>query len=938
MSKLLLIGWDAADWRTIRPLIAEGKMPHLKKLMDAGVHGNIATLSPPLSPMLWTSIATGKRPDKHGIYGFSEPDPHNGSVRPITNLSRKTKAIWNILNQSGKQSHVIGWWPSHPVEPINGVMVSNHYQRAPDDPKKPWPIQPGTIHPERLIKPLAKLRMNPRELGPEHILPFVPKAAEIDQKKDRRLSGIAKIIADCTSIHAAATATMQLEPWDFMAVYYDAIDHFGHGFMKYHPPRLPWINERDFELYQGVIEAGYRYHDMMLGTLLKLAGEETTVILMSDHGFHPDNLRPEHIPVEPAGPAEEHRHYGIFVMKGPDIKQGEAVHGASLLDVCPTILTHFDLPIGQDMDGKPLVTVFKNEPEPQHILTWDAVAGDDACHSREASIDPRESQEALKQLEALGYIDPLDDDKETQVKRCVRELNYNLARAQIDAQRFPEATKLLEALFLEWPEEFRFGIQLVRCYQQLDRITEARLLFEEIIKRKKEVAIKAREELKQRKAELDNTQKEPQKLSRKERYQLRELQAKANTNQRTIHLILGQLLQAEGKHEEALQHIKQAEQKGSLKNTFYNQLGQAYLNLKQWDNAFDAFKRALQIEPDNATTRLGLARALLQKRRNLEAASEALASTELIYQNAQAHLTLGIALQRCRKVKYAIQAFEVSLSQNPNLIEAHRRLAHLYNKHRPDPEKVELHRNQIASIKKRARARKAANKKIKPIDFSAHSTQPPSEKPKTKPQALNPDTLPAPNPHLSKTISIVTGLPRSGTSMIMQMLNAGGVPALTDGQREADTDNPKGYFELELVKGLKKDNTWLKHAQGRLIKVVIQLIPHLPSQHSYKFVFIERDIDEVITSQTSMLKRLNETGANLSAEDLKEIYQQQIRTVKHTLAQNNHDVLYLQHRQCIEAPTQVAEQLNDFYQGILDPTLMSQQIDPSLHRNRKASE
>mgnify|MGYP003334178079 FL=1 len=102
-KKLLLIGWDAADWKVIDALMAEGKMPALQRMIQQGTSGNLRTLQPPLSPMLWTSIATGKRPFKHGIYGFTEPTPKGDAVQPITNISRTSKAIWNILNQNDHQ-------------------------------------------------------------------------------------------------------------------------------------------------------------------------------------------------------------------------------------------------------------------------------------------------------------------------------------------------------------------------------------------------------------------------------------------------------------------------------------------------------------------------------------------------------------------------------------------------------------------------------------------------------------------------------------------------------------------------------------------------------------------------------------------------------------------------------------------------------------------
>ena len=165
-------------------------------------------------------------------------------------------------------------------------MVSNHFQRASAPLGKPWPMQPGTTNRVDLIEHLKDLRLHPAELDESHLLPFIPNAAKIDQQKDRRLESLAKIIADCTSIHAAATAAIQLEEWDFMGVYYDAIDHFCHAFMRYHPPRQDHIPEDDFEMYKDCVVGGYRYHDMMLGVLLALAGPDTTVILMSDYGCH----------------------------------------------------------------------------------------------------------------------------------------------------------------------------------------------------------------------------------------------------------------------------------------------------------------------------------------------------------------------------------------------------------------------------------------------------------------------------------------------------------------------------------------------------------------------------------------------------------------------------------------------------------------------------
>ena len=520
-GKVLLIGWDAADWKIIHRLVDGGKMPNMAGFIEEGVMGNLATLSPKLSPMLWTSIATGKRPFKHGILGFTEPDPHSGGIRPVSNISRKTRTIWNILSQTGRKCVVVGWWPSHPVEPINGVMVSNHYQRAVSPYGKPWPMKAGTVHPERLARNLAELRLHPQELEVGLVMNFVPGLAGIDQEKDRRIENLARIISDCTTINRAATAIMHHEPWDFTAVYYDSIDHFGHGFMNYHPPRLPWVDEKDFELYKNVVDSGYIYHDILLGTLLDKAGPETTVIIVSDHGFHSDHLRPRSIPREPAGPAVQHRPYGIMAVKGPGIKRDEIIYGASLLDICPTILAVMGLPVGEDMDGKPLINIFESPPDIKTIPCWDEVAGNDGGHPRDTVIDPVEAKEAIEQLIEVGYIDRPDENAEKAADECIRELRYNEARAYMDAGFYIKAIPILEEILEKWPDEYRFGIHLVSCYQTMERIRDARVLLEEIFQRKRKNARKAAKELKEYREKLKDGK--PEEPSREEQRRLRNL-------------------------------------------------------------------------------------------------------------------------------------------------------------------------------------------------------------------------------------------------------------------------------------------------------------------------------------------------------------------------------------------------------------------------------
>ncbi|MGH8101936.1 MAG: alkaline phosphatase family protein, partial [Chthoniobacterales bacterium] len=371
--KLLLVGWDAADWQMIHPLLDAGRMPNLKRVVESGVMGNLLTLQPILSPILWTSIATGKRAYQHGITGFVEPTPDGGALRPIASTTRKCKALWNILSQAGKRCHTIGWYTSHPAERINGICVSQQFSIAPASATpEHWPPQPNSVQPAEIAESLAELRLHPREVTGAMLSQFIPNISNLDQRDPqvrRLLSSFATRLAECISLHAVTTAAMEEMPWDFCTAYYETIDHIGHDFMQFHPPRMEHVRLDLFEAFQSIMATIYELHDQMLGRLIELARPDAHVMIVSDHGFLNDARRP----VGDVDPAEWHRNFGIFVLAGPGIKKDDIVHGATLLDIAPTILAMFGLPIGRDMEGKALVNAFEKPPELERIDSWEEV-------------------------------------------------------------------------------------------------------------------------------------------------------------------------------------------------------------------------------------------------------------------------------------------------------------------------------------------------------------------------------------------------------------------------------------------------------------------------------------------------------------------------------------------------------------------------------------
>jgi len=708
-KKVLLIGWDAADWKVINPLLDQGLMPTLDDFINHGVMGNIATLRPILSPMLWNSIATGKRAHKHGIHGFMEPDPQNGGIRPVSSTSRKVKAIWNILTQRGFKTHVLGWFAGHPAEPINGISVSDLFPYATAALDQPWPLPPGAVYPENLRDTFTQLRMHPAEVTEAAILPWIPRAAEIDQEKDKGLTSFAKILAENCSIHNAATWILQNEPWDFLAVYYNGIDHFCHGFMHFHPPRMDGIPEDKFEIYRDVVNGAYRFHDMMLQTLLDLAGPDATVLLVSDHGFHSDHLRPRGIPAEPAGPAVQHRPFGIVCIKGPNIQQDERIYGATLLDVTPTILTLFGLPVGSDMDGRVLVQAFEEPPQISRIPSWEQELGECGMHPSDLRMDPAAAQAVLQQFVALGYIQPPSEDQTKAVASAVREANYNLARDYLDCGRPDEALPLFEDLAKNDPKQSRFQMHLAQCYLALNRRDAAKQILESLITADlnppAEPASQAEVGAEAQPAVAAEVKAEEVASPDAIKDDATPTETKPPAPRPWADLLMGIIHFEEGNMDEALASLLKAEQSDPRLPNLHLRIGETYLRQKRTDDAGRAFQQALEIDGDSPEAHLGLAMVNLRKRENEAAAEQALLAVGLQHFLPLGHFYLGVALARMGHRQRATLAFETCLSMLPGLVAAHRWLAALHSQPGGDLDKAVRHRSLYAQLMQQRKTR-----------------------------------------------------------------------------------------------------------------------------------------------------------------------------------------------------------------------------------------
>lgn len=839
--KVLLIGWDAADWKIIEPLMAEGHMPTLKKFLSEGVHGNIATLQPVLSPMLWTSIATGKRAWQHGIHGFVELNSEGTDLQPMNNTSRKVKAIWNILNQHGYRSNVVGWWPSHPAEPINGAMVSNFFQKESNAYPPDWPLQEASIHPPELYEKLKSLRFHPAELTGAMVLPFIQKAAELEMQKDKVLQGTMRILSHATSIHNAATYLMENSEWDFMAVYHDAIDHWSHLAMKFHPPKQKHVDEEKFELYREIVKSGYRYHDMMLERYLALVDDDTTVILLSDHGFHSDNLRPTHLPKEPAAPAHEHRHFGILAMRGPQFKKGEAIYGSQLLDITPTLLQLYNLPVGRDMEGSVLVQAFKDKVDVESIDSWENVPGISGQHMMGSSESGEDAREGLKQLEELGYIEPMGPDKAKNIENTLRENRYNLSISYLDGGKYKEGCKLLEELWKEDREAMRYLDRLVRVYLKLNEIKKAQAVIDEALVKK---------------------EKSPR-----------------------VVFLEGMVQAAAGREVQALQTFDKLLKIAPTDVNLLNQVARVHRMKSRFLEAEAWFRKALEQDPNNVVSLTGIGLCLLKTEKYEEALDVLLESVEQLYSQPIAHLYIGEALRGLELWAESAQAFELCRRMMPSNGKVLHYLLELYADRLNQPELAKEIELEIEELQKEA-------------------------------------------------VVVVSGLPRSGTSLMMQMLEKAGIPILTDDKRQADKSNPRGYYELEATKRLKTDTTWINSAQGKAVKIVAPLLPGLPAKQRYKVVFMRRSLTEILVSQQVMLgKSKTEALRNFPLRLANNLQLQEDRAMQWMQQQPHVEFIELNYEQLMKRDKGVEDELSSLFEE-KEFSSIWEAVDDQLYRNK----
>lgn len=831
-TRTVLVGWSSGDWRVVSPLLDAGLLPHLAGLIDRGVCGNLASLWPDLPPLLWTSMATGKRPQRHGILGFAEPDDAGG-IRPVTRHGRLATPLWSIASRAGLESLVVNFGPTWPADPITGTLVSNRFVTAlPEVVRDPHAsIGPGLVHPETRAAALAASCAAAMRVPDEILRRFLPGLGTATVHA-AAVSIITAAVAEALAIAAMVRDLAAAGSWTLLAVRFSLVEQLADRFLMFHPPRGPGIDASAAAAYSGVIVAAHRLLDDLLGEIVAAAGSSACVAVTSDRGLPWTRLR---APQASAATRSRAAPCGIVTIAGPGITRDERIYGASILDVCPTLLRILGLPRGADMDGRVLDDAFMagSHGAADVIPSWD---------------EPQPAQPAIAAVPPAGTSDT--------VRLVLHQRALTLARCLVSAGDAGAAEPVLRGLVADRPGDVEAVTELAECLRCLDRAAEAVALLER-------------------------------------------LGTPAAADAPALDVLASMALLEAGRPADALARLRDTLARHGRRPDALVAVAQAEAALARYAEAEAASREALAGDPAHRPALVVLASALYRLDRYAEAAEAARAGLALQHFDPRLHLLMGTALAACGRPAAAVAALETAVRQAPGLVEAHERLATVHARQR---------RDFAAADSSRRAAREAAARAPASADHA-------------------PAASPAPR------IVVVSGLPRSGTSLMMQMLAAGGIPPLTDLARAADEDNPRGYLEFEAVTRLARDSSWIRCARGRAVKVICALVPALPPGHEYRLILMQRDMSEVLASQRAMLRRL---GAGPAAMDdqLRPAFARHLEQARAWCAAVGVPMLEVDHRTCLTAPAAVAARVAEFLGGHLDATAMAATVDASLWRHR----
>lgn len=408
-SRVLVLGLDGLDPQTVDLLMSEGRLPNLAKIRRDGAYGRLISQKPLLSPIIWTTIATGKTPDQHGIGHFVAVSEETGEELPATSGMRRVKALWNIVSEAGLEVATVGWWATWPPEEVRGVVVSDHtaYHFLFEEGFTGGGEVEAKTHPPEVLAEIEPLLVRPEDLTAEELETFVTVSAEelarpFDFQDD--LAHFKWAYSTARSYRDIGLHLWRTRRPDLAMIYIEGTDSTSHLFGHlFRAEGLAGELASQQRRFGRAVEEMYLFADRLVGEMMAAMDERTTLVVVSDHGFELGVLHDDPSKTRDLRRVSErfHRIEGVIYLYGHQVKRAR-LDRPTIIDVAPTVLALLGLPAARDMPGRVLAAALDREtPAPERIATYEGEGGPaGAGPPADASV----SQAQIEHLKSLGYL------------------------------------------------------------------------------------------------------------------------------------------------------------------------------------------------------------------------------------------------------------------------------------------------------------------------------------------------------------------------------------------------------------------------------------------------------------------------------------------------------------------------------------------------------
>ena len=476
--RVLVLGLDGTDPRAVDLLIAEGRLPNFTKLRSEGAYGRLRSQKPLLSPVIWTTIATGKSPEEHGIGHFVAVDEDTGEQLPATSDMRKVKALWNIASEKDKKVAVVGYWATWPPEEINGSMVSDHtaYHFLFEEGATGGPGRQVNTYPPELQEKFADLVRRPVDIKFEELRRFVdvsPEAFAAPFNFEDDLSHFKWAYATANSYRDIGLALWRDEKPDLGMVYIEGVDSTSHLFGHlFRAGELGGELATQQQHYSHTVEEMYVFADELLGQFMNALDDDTTLVVLSDHGFDLGQLHDDPSKTRDLRRVSERFHNieGIVYLYGAGVKPRSRLDQPTILDIAPTVLALLGIEPADDMPGRVLSEAFSEDLVESRVASYEPGGGRGG--PRVASRDAETDKARLEHLRSLGYLGGQNGGEASGHHRSPQG-DRNLAAMHFESGRYAEAEALYRELITREPTDASLHTSLAGVLGAQERYDEA---------------------------------------------------------------------------------------------------------------------------------------------------------------------------------------------------------------------------------------------------------------------------------------------------------------------------------------------------------------------------------------------------------------------------------------------------------------------------------